>query len=163
MLPRLHAVKAESASPAEEDSEQPAPFNAALEMVRAASDALERMRTRCREVEAFAQQEIEYHRSQLATADSVIRELDNKTAAQEESIRQLQAQLHTEFEERQRLQRALDDMRGAFERTQEQLRASEGRASAAEAWLAKLHTEIASAFSELPTGAVAQADAERQK
>lgn len=162
MLPRLHAVKAESSPAIEEGSEQPAPFNAALEMVRAASDALERMRTRCREVEAFAQQEIEYHRSQLATADSVIRELDNKTAAQEESIRQLQAQLHSEFEERQRLQRALDDMRGAFERTQEQLRASEGRASAAEAWLAKLHTEIASAFSELPTGGLAP-EAERQK
>ena len=109
------------------------------------------MRTRCREVEAFAQQEIEYHRSQLATADSVIRELDNKSAAQEESIQQLQAQLHTEFEERQQLQRALDEMRGAFERTQDQLRASEGRATAAEAWLGRLHTEIASAFSELPS------------
>ena len=167
VLPRLHAVKAApdgaaaTAAPAEPD--QPAPFNAALELVRAASEALERMRARCREVEAFAQQEIEYHRSQLATADSVIRELDNKSAAQEESIQQLQAQLHTEFEERQRLQRALDEMRGAFERTQEQLRASEGRATAAEAWLGRLHTEIASAFSELPSPGALTGEADRQK
>lgn len=155
VLPRLHAVKAEPepSADAPADSDQPAPFNAALELVRAASDALERMRARCREVEAFAQQEVEYHRSQLATADSVIRELDNKAAAQEESIMQLQAQLHAEFEERQKLQRALDEMRGAFERTQDQLRASESRASAAEAWLGKLHSEIASAFSELPASA----------
>lgn len=160
-LPRLHAVKTDSAeADAETDpDEQPAPFNAALELVRAASDALEKMRARCREVEAFAQQEIEYHRSQLATADSVIRELDNKTASQEDSIRQLQTQLHTEFEERQRLQRALDEMRGAFERTQDLLRASESRASAAEAWLGRLHNEIASAFSELPATGAGPADA----
>jgi chromosome segregation ATPase len=150
MLPRLHAVKTEEDESPRIDEDEPAPFNAALELVRAASDALERMRARCREVEAFAQQEIEYHRSQLATADSVIRELDGKTAAQEDSIRQLQSQLDSEYEERQRLQRALEDMRGAFERTQDLLRASESRASAAEAWLGRLHTEIASAFSELP-------------
>lgn len=155
-LPRLHAVKTEAApvasAPETGSEDQPAPFNAALELVRAASEALEKMRTRCQEVETFAQQEVEYHRSQLAAADTVIRELDNKTVAQEESIRQLQTQLHTEFSERQRLQRALDEMRGAFERTQEQLRAAESRASAAEAWLGRLHTEIASAFSELPAG-----------
>jgi len=153
MLPRLHAVKADKSElekPASSDREQPAPFNAALELVRAASEALERMRARVREVEAYAQQEIEYHRSQLATADAVIRELDDKGAAQEESIRQLQAQLHTEFEERQKAQRSLDDLRGAFERLQEQLRNSEVRANSAEAWLARLHSEIASAFSELP-------------
>lgn len=150
-LPRLHAVKTDAAPDAASE-DQPAPFNAALELVRAASEALEKMRTRCQEVETFAQQEVEYHRSQLAAADTVIRELDNKTVAQEESIRQLQAQLHTEFSERQRLQRSLDEMRGAFERMQEQLRAAEGRASAAEAWLGRLHTEIASAFSELPAG-----------
>ena len=150
MLPRLHSVKTEPDEAPAIDDEEPAPFNAALELVRAASDALERMRARCREVEAFAQQEIEYHRSQLATADTVIRELDGKTAAQEDSIRQLQTQLHSEYEERQRLQRALEDMRDAFERTQDLLRASESRATAAEAWLGRLHTEIASAFSELP-------------
>lgn len=158
-LPRLHAVKADPSASDADGEDQPAPFNAALELVRAASDALEKMRARCREVEAFAQQEIEYHRSQLATADTVIRELDNKTASQEESIRQLQTQLHTEFEERQRLQRALDEMRGAFERTQELLRASESRASAAEAWLGRLHSEIASAFSELPAAGGAPMDA----
>lgn len=163
VLPRLHAVKAAPDGDAPAEPDQPAPFNAALELVRAASEALEKMRTRCREVEAFAQQEIEYHRSQLATADSVIRELDNKSAAQEESIQQLQAQLHTEFEERQRLQRALDEMRGAFERTQDQLRASEGRATAAEAWLGRLHTEIASAFSELPSPGAFTGEADRQK
>lgn len=166
VLPRLHAVKPVPAAeePAQGPVEQPAPFNAALELVRAASDALERMRARCREVEAFAQQEVEYHRSQLATADSVIRELDNKSAAQEESIQQLQAQLHSEFDERQKLQRALDEMRGAFERTQDQLRAAEGRASAAEAWLGRLHSEIASAFSELPSpGAMLSSSADRQK
>ena len=158
-LPRLHAVKAG----APDDFEgQPAPFNAALELVRAASDALERMRARCREVETFAQQEIEYHRSQLATADSVIRDLDNKNAAQEESLRQIQAQLQAEFDERQRLQRALDEMRGAFERTQDQLRASESRALAAEAWLGRLHSEIASAFSELP-GSLAALTDDRQR
>ena len=150
MLPRLHAVKSDGDGTPDHDDEQPAPFNAALELVRAASDALERMRARCREVEAFAQQEIEYHRSQLATADSVIRELDAKTAAQEDSIRQLQGQLHSEYEERQRLQRGLDEIRGAFERTQDLLRAAESRATAAEAWLGRLHSEIASAFSELP-------------
>jgi len=153
MLPRLHAVKAdktEPETPATPDREQPAPFNAALELVRAASEALERMRARVREVEAYAQQEIEYHRSQLATADAVIRELDDKGAAQEESIRQLQSQLHTEFEERQKVQRSLDELKAAFERLQEQLRNSETRANAAEAWLARLHSEIASAFSELP-------------
>lgn len=163
VLPRLHAVKAAPDGDAPAEPDQPAPFNAALELVRAASEALEKMRARCREVEAFAQQEIEYHRSQLATADSVIRELDNKSAAQEESIQQLQAQLHTEFEERQRLQRALDEMRGAFERTQDQLRASEGRATAAEAWLGRLHTEIASAFSELPSPGALTGEADRQK
>jgi chromosome segregation ATPase len=152
MLPRLHAVKAEAELEAS-SGDQPAPFNAALELVRAASDALERMRVRCQEVEAFAHQEIEYHRSQLTTADAVIRDLDNKASGQEESIRQLQAQLHAEFEERQRLQRALDEMRSAFERSQELLRAAETRASASEAWLGRLHSEIASAFSELPTGA----------
>ena len=159
-LPRLHAVKSEPgpqapAPPVSEpgpEDEQPAPFNAALELVRAASDALERMRARCREVEAFAQQEIEYHRAQLASADTVIRDLDTKATGQEESIRQLQAQLQSEFEERQRLQRALDDMRMAFERSQDLLRASESRATAAEAWLSRLHGEIASAFSELPGG-----------
>lgn len=167
VLPRLHAVKpvpSASEELAQAPVEQPAPFNAALELVRAASDALERMRARCREVEAFAQQEIEYHRSQLATADSVIRELDNKSSAQEESIQQLQAQLHSEFDERQKLQRALDEMRGAFERTQDQLRTAEGRASAAEAWLGRLHSEIASAFSELPSpGAMLAPSADRQK
>ena len=159
-LPRLHAVKSEPASlpPATglnepmPDDEQPAPFNAALELVRAASDALERMRARCREVEAFAQQEIEYHRAQLASADTVIRDLDAKSAGQEESLRQLQTQLHSEFEERQRIQRALDEMRSAFERSQDLLRAAETRASSAEAWLNRLHGEIASAFSELPGG-----------
>ncbi len=157
-LPRLHAVKSEPASlptatgfdDPMPDDEQPAPFNAALELVRAASDALERMRARCREVEAFAQQEIEYHRAQLASADTVIRDLDAKSAGHEESIRQLQAQLHSEFEERQRLQRAVDEMRSAFERSQDLLRAAETRASSAEAWLNRLHGEIASAFSELP-------------
>lgn len=150
-LPRLHAVKNNSPEPELGPNDEPAPFNAALELVRAASDALERMRVRCREVEAFAQQEIEYHRAQLATADTVIRELDTKTAAHEESIRQLQAQADADMEERQRLQRALDEMRSAFERSQELLHAAEGRATAAEAWLGRLHSEIASAFSELPT------------
>lgn len=155
MLPRLHAVKTDAndapdPDASDQDGDQPAPFNAALELVRAASDALERMRARCKEVEAFAQQEIEYHRSQLTSADAVIRELDAKTAAQEESIRQLQSQLHTEYQDRQRLQRSLDELRSAFERTQDLLRAAEARASAAEAWLGRLHTEIASAFSELP-------------
>jgi predicted nucleic acid-binding Zn-ribbon protein len=152
MLPRLHAVKSE-VEPEASSGDQPAPFNAALELVRAASDALERMRVRCQEVEAFAHQEIEYHRSQLTTADAVIRDLDGKASAQEESIRQLQSQLHAEFEERQRLQRAIDEMRGAFERSQDLLRAAEARASAAEAWLGRLQSEIASAFSELPTAA----------
>ncbi len=152
-LPRLHAVKIEPESePVPELDEQSAPFNAALELVRAASDALERMRVRCREVEAFAQQEIEYHRAQLATADTVIRELDTKTAAQEDSIRQLQAQADADLDDRQRFQRSLDEMRSAFERSQELLRAAEGRATAAEAWLGRLHSEIASAFSELPAG-----------
>ncbi len=159
-LPRLHAVKSEEPVSDPETDEQPAPFNAALELVRAASDALERMRSRCREVEAFAQQEIEYHRTQLASADTVIRELDAKSAAQEESIRQLQGQLHAEFEERQRLSRTLDEMRGAYERTQDLLRGAESRASAAEAWLGRLQSEIASAFSELPT-ALAAAPSER--
>jgi hypothetical protein len=158
-LPRLHAVKSEPATqspaPPVSDSgqdDEPAPFNAALELVRAASDALERMRARCLEVEAFAQREIEYHRAQLASADTVIRELDGKVTGQEESIRQLQAQLQSEFDERQRLQKALDEMRSAFERSQSLLRASEARATAAEAWLGRLHGEIASAFSELPGG-----------
>ncbi len=151
-LPRLHAVKSDPPESELAPDDQPAPFNAALELVRAASEALERMRVRCREVEAFAQQETEYHRAQLATADTVIRELDTKTAAQEDSIRHLQAQADADLEERQRLQRSLDEMRSAFERSQELLRAAEGRATAAEAWLGRLHTEIASAFSELPPG-----------
>ncbi len=159
-LPRLHAVKSESAtqppappvSDPDPEDDQPAPFNAALELVRAASDALERMRARCLEVEAFAQREIEYHRAQLASADTVIRDLDGKVTGQEESIRQLQAQLQSEFDERQRLQKALDEMRSAFERSQSLLRASEARVTAAEAWLGRLHGEIASAFSELPGG-----------
>lgn len=151
-LPRLHAVKVDPPEPDPASDDEPAPFNAALELVRAASDALERMRLRCHEVEAFAQQEIEYHRAQLATADTVIRELDNKTAAHEDTIRQLQAQADTDLEERQRLQRSLDEMRSAFERSQQLLRAAEERATAAEAWLGRLHTEIASAFSELPPG-----------
>lgn len=152
-LPRLHSVKIEPEPESGPDpDDQPAPFNAALELVRAASDALERMRVRCREVEAFAQQEIEYHRAQLATADTVIRELDNKAAAQEDAIRQLQAQADADQEDRQRLQRSLDEMRSAFERSQDLLRAAEGRATAAEAWLGRLHSEIASAFSELPPG-----------
>ena len=151
-LPRLHAVKTNPPEPELGPDDQPAPFNAALELVRAASDAFERMRVRCREVEAFAQQEIEYHRAQLATADTVIRELDAKTAAHEDAIRQLQAQADADMEELQRLQRSLDGMRSAFERSQELLHAAEGQATAAEAWLGRLHTEIASAFSELPIG-----------
>jgi chromosome segregation ATPase len=151
-LPRLHAVKSDRPEPDLPSDDESAPFNAALELVRAASDALERMRVRCREVEAFAQQEVEYHRAQLATADTVIRELDNKTAAQEDTIRQLQAQADADLEDRQRLQRSLDEMRSAFERSQHLLRAAEDRATASEAWLGRLHTEIASAFSELPPG-----------
>ena len=153
-LPRLHAVKIDPPDPEPDvaPDDEPAPFNAALELVRAASDALERMRVRCREVEAFAQQEIEYHRAQLATADTVIRELDNKVAAHEDSIRQLQAQADADREDRQRLQRSLDEIRSAFERSQQLLQASEARATAAEAWLGRLHSEIASAFSELPPG-----------
>lgn len=157
ILPRLQAVKLEPPPDfdrlPEGDREQPAPFNAALELVRAASEALERMRVHCREVEAFAQQEIEYHRSQLATADNVIRELDEKTVRQEEAIRQLQSQLNEEFEAREKSQLLLDDLRGAYERAKEQLRQTEGRAAAAEAWLSRLHSEIASAFSELPSAA----------
>lgn len=155
MLPRLHAVKLEPPydfeRPAEGEREQPAPFNAALELVRAASEALERMRAHCREVEAFAQQEIEYHRSQLATADNVIRELDEKTTRQEDTIRQLQSQLNEEFEAREKTQLLLEDLRGVYERAKEQMRQTEGRAAAAEAWLSRLHSEIASAFSELPS------------
>ncbi len=92
-LPRLHAIKTNPPEPELGPDDQPAPFNAALELVWAASDALERMRVRCREVEAFAQQEIEYHRAQLATSDTVILELNAKTAAHEDTIRQLQAQV----------------------------------------------------------------------
>lgn len=157
MLPRLHAVKMDLPHdferPPEGDRDQPAPFNAALELVRAASDALERMRAHCREVEAFAQQEIDYHRQQLATADNVIRELDEKSTTQEEAIRQLQSRLNEEFEEREKTQRLLEELRGVYERAKEQLRQTEGRAAAAEAWLSRLHSEIASAFSELPSAA----------
>ena len=151
-LPRLHTIKTNPPEPELGPDDQPAPFNAALELVWAASDALERMRVRCREVEAFAQQEIEYHRAQLATSDTVLLELNAKTAAHEDTIRQLQAQVDANMEERQRLQRSLDEMRSAFERSQDLLHVAEGRATAAEAWLGRLHTEIASAFSELPTG-----------
>lgn len=133
------------------DRDQPAPFNAAVELVRSASEALERMRAHCREVEAFAEQEIEYHRAQLATADNVIRELDEKNAAHEETIRRLQAELDEEAEQRETAQRRLEELREAHEKTLEDLRRSEDRAAEAETWLAKLNTEIASAFSTLPS------------
>jgi chromosome segregation ATPase len=131
-------------------AERTHPFSDALELVRAASEALERMRARCREVEAYASQQADYYRAELALAHTGMRELQQQTMAQEEGLRKLEDQLRSETEQRRDLEEMLKATTDMSERLQEQLREAENRALAAEAWLGRFQGEIASAFGEIP-------------
>ncbi|HEY8580550.1 MAG TPA: hypothetical protein VIL72_11725 [Beijerinckiaceae bacterium] len=126
------------------------PFSDALELVRAASEALERMRARCREVEAYAAQQAEYYRAELSLAHTGMRDLQQQTLAQEDAIRKLEEQARAEGEQRRHLEEMLKATTEVSERLQEQLRDAESRAGAAEAWLSRFQGEIASAFGEIP-------------
>ena len=125
-------------------------FGDALHLVRAASDALERMRARYREVETYAAQQADYYRSELAMAHAGIRDLQEQNLAREEAIQRLEAQLRAEVEQRRSLEDALRAMSDAAERLRDQAQQAEARAASAEAWLGRFQGEIATAFGEIP-------------
>lgn len=126
------------------------PFSDALELVRAASDALERMRARYREMETYASQQAEYYRSELTLAHTGMRELQEQNDAQEEAIQRLEGDLRNESEQRRRLEEMLKATTDLSDRLQGQLAQAEARISSAEAWLSRFQGEIAAAFGEIP-------------
>ena len=155
VLPRIQAQPA--AEEASGDFVAPAPsveggdhFGDALHLVRAASDALERMRARYREVETYAAQQADYYRSELAMAHAGIRDLQEQNLAREETIQRLETQLRAEAEQRRGLEDALRVMSDAAERLRDQAQQAEARAASAEAWLGRFQGEIATAFGEIP-------------
>ena len=172
VLPRLHPHAGGAGEPmgqgdAPAPSAAPSPSNApaqtgapsgeggehlgdALHLVRAASDALERMRARYREVETYAAQQADYYRSELAMAHAGIRDLQEQNIAREETIQRLEAQMRAEIEQRRSLEEALKAVSDAVERLREQTSHAEARAASAEAWLGRYQGEIATAFGEIP-------------
>ena len=165
-LPRLLAIEAESdRQPDRQDdrfaerAEAPhvrvpdAPgdqFGDALHLVRAASDALERMRARYREIETFSSQQAEYYRGELGAAHAGIRDLQEQNLASEDTILRLEAQVRAESEQRRILEEALKTMSEAAEALRDQYKHVEARATSAEAWLAHFQGELATAFGEIP-------------
>ena len=169
-LPRLLAIEAESDRQSDrqpdrqadrfaERAEAPhvrapdAPgdhFGDALHLVRAASDALERMRARYREIETFSSQQAEYYRGELGAAHAGIRDLQEQNLACEDTIQRLEAQVRAESEQRRILEEALKTMSEAAEALRDQYKHVEARATSAEAWLARFQGEIATAFGEIP-------------
>jgi len=169
-LPRLLAIEAESDRQSDrqpdrqadrfaERAEAPhvrapdAPgdhFGDALHLVRAASDALERMRARYREIETFSSQQAEYYRGELGAAHAGIRDLQEQNLACEDTIQRLEAQVRAESEQRRILEEALKAMSEAAEALRDQYQHVEARAVSAEAWLARFQGEIATAFGEIP-------------
>jgi hypothetical protein len=129
----------------------PRPFVDALELVRAASQALERMRARCREVETYASRQADYYLSEMAVAETGLQELQRQSVAQEEEHRQLEKQLRSAAAQRRELEEALMVAADMSKRQQELLRELEERALTAGAWLSRLQGEIASAFGDVPS------------
>jgi len=125
-------------------------FSDALHLVRAASDALERMRARYREMETYVAQQADHHRSELTIAHAGIRDLQEQNLAREETIQRLEAQMRADGEERRSLEDALKTMSDAAERLREQAQQAQARATNAEAWLGRFQGEIATAFGEVP-------------
>lgn len=125
-------------------------FGDALHLVRAASDALERMRARYREIETFSSQQADYYRAELGAAHAGIRDLHEQNLAREETIQRLEAQLLVELEQRRGLEEALRSMSEAAEALRDQYQHVEARANSAEAWLTRFQGEIATAFGEIP-------------
>jgi hypothetical protein len=160
VLPRIQPLPADEAHPeppASGDAAAGAPpaegtdhFGDALHLVRAASDALERMRARYREVETYAAQQADYYRSELAMAHAGIRDLQEQNLAREETIQRLEAQVRAEADQRRSLEEALKTISEAAERLREQAQHAEARAASAEAWLGRFQGEIATAFGEIP-------------
>jgi predicted nucleic acid-binding Zn-ribbon protein len=153
-LPRLLAIEAESDRQSDRQPVRPdAPgdhFGDALHLVRAASDALERMRARYREIETFSSQQAEYYRGELGAAHAGIRDLQEQNLACEDTIQRLEAQVRAESEQRRILEEALKAMSEAAEALRDQYQHVEARAVSAEAWLARFQGEIATAFGEIP-------------
>lgn len=125
-------------------------FGDALHLVRAASDALERMRARYREIETYAAQQADYYRAELGAAHSGIRDLQEQNLAREETIQRLEAQARAEAEQRRNLEDSLKAMSEAAETLRDQYQHVEARAVSAEAWLTRFQGEIATAFGEIP-------------
>lgn len=125
-------------------------FGDALHLVRAASDALERMRARYREIETFSSQQAEYYQAELGAAHAGIRDLQEQSLAREDAIQRLEAQVRAESEQRRILEEALKTMSEAAEALRDQYQHVEARAVSAEAWLARFQGEIATAFGEIP-------------
>lgn len=125
-------------------------FGDALHLVRAASDALERMRARYREIETYAAQQAEYYRGELGAAHSGIRDLQELNHTREETIQRLEAQVRAEAEQRRSLEETLKNMSEAAEALRDQYQHVEARAVSAEAWLTRFQGEIATAFGEIP-------------
>lgn len=158
-LPRLVALEAQSERHAVADrpgehvrAPEPAGdhFGDALHLVRAASDALERMRTRYREIETFSSQQGDYYRGELSAAHALMRDLQEQNLTHEETIQRLEAQMRAEAEQRRSLEEALRTMSEAAEALRDQYQHVEARANSAEAWLIRFQGEIASAFGEIP-------------
>ncbi|MDB5569226.1 MAG: hypothetical protein JWN93_409 [Hyphomicrobiales bacterium] len=149
-LPRANAQHAEPGAPYGTRDPAQDHFGDALELVRAASDALERMRARCRDIEAYATQQAEYYRGELSLAHTGIRDLQEQNLSREDAIQRLEAQLRVEVEQRRNLEEALKATSDTAEKLREQLAEAETRASSAEAWLGRFQGEIASAFGEVP-------------
>ncbi len=125
-------------------------FADALALVRAASDALERMRARCRDIEAFATQQADYYRGELSLAHTGIRDLQEQNLSREDTIQRLETQLRAENDQRRNLEEALKAMSDTAERLRDQLNDAESRAASAEVWLGRFQGEIATAFGEVP-------------
>ena len=156
-LPRIHitseAFESAGALPGvlqDRASDTGEHFGDALHLVRAASDALERMRARCREIETYCAQQADYYRAELSMAHSGIRDLQEQTLARDEMIQRLEAQVRAEAEQRRSLEEALKSISESAQSMREQIQHTEARAVSAEAWLSRFQGEIATAFGEIP-------------
>ena len=157
-LPRIHLSSGASEIPGVLSGELQARapdnsgdhFGDALHLVRAASDALERMRARYREIETYSAQQADYYRAELSMAHSGIRDLQEQTLARDEMIERLEAQVRAEVEQRRSLEETLKSISESAQTMREQIQHTEARAVSAEAWLSRFQGEIATAFGEIP-------------
>ncbi len=157
-LPRIHLSSGASEIPGVLSGELQARapdnsgdhFGDALHLVRAASDALERMRARYREIETYSAQQADYYRAELSMAHSGMRDLQEQALAREETIQRLEAQVRAEAEQRRSLEEALRSVSDTAEGMREQIQYAEARAVSAETWLGRFQGEIATAFGEIP-------------